>query len=263
MSRKHRRRLVETTVVQVSPYLRAEKPLLWLCEKDAPSPRLLPIAVGEFEAAALQMGLGCEEPLRPISYDLLTTMLERLDVRLRRVVIHSVKDLVFLATVVIEDASRLREVDARPSDAVALALRSEAPVFVSDELLELAGLSTTGGRSSVEEAVSKFYDLEPQIVDESVADDPTASPAVGELAPLLGDPALLEHTPLAEEVQDVGEIPHPSAAAHRVPPLAKGSDSDTLVQLRSRLQQAVLCEEYEEAAALRDRIRRLVDESKP
>ena len=67
MSRKHRRRLVETTVVQVSPYLRAEKPLLWLCEKDAPSPRLLPIAVGEFEAAALQMGLGCEEPLRPIS----------------------------------------------------------------------------------------------------------------------------------------------------------------------------------------------------
>ena len=181
MSRKRRRRLVEMSVVQVSPYLRAEKPLLWLRQKDATPPTLLPIAVGEFEATALQMGLGHEEPLRPISYDLLATMLDRLDVRTRRVIIHSVKDLVFLATVTIEQGARLREVDARPSDAVALALRTGAPIFVSDELLEVAGLKTKEDGETVDEAMSRFYDLEPQIVD--VSSEPGRSPEAGVAVP--------------------------------------------------------------------------------
>ena len=177
------------SVVQVSPCLRAEKPLLWLHQKDATPTVLLPIAVGEFEAAALQMGLGHEEPLRPISYDLLATMLDHLDVRTRRVIIHSVKDLVFLATVTIERGARLREVDARPSDAIALALRTGAPIFVSRELLDIAGLSTGEGGETVDEAMSRFYDLEPQVLDPSP--DTVATTAT----PLSGD----EETVPAEE----------------------------------------------------------------
>ena len=70
-----RRRLLPMSVNRVSPFLRPGQPLVWLCEKDSESfPRLLPIVVGEFEAAAIQMPLGGDKSLRPISYDLLATM---------------------------------------------------------------------------------------------------------------------------------------------------------------------------------------------
>ena len=261
MSRKRRRRLVEMSVVQVSPYLRAEKPLLWLCQKDVTSPTLLPIAVGEFEAAALQMGLGHEEPLRPISYDLLSTMLDRLDVRTRRVVIHSVKDLVFLATVTIEQGTRLHEVDARPSDAVALALRTGAPIFVSDELLEVVGLKTRQDGETVEEAMSRFYDLEPQVIE---TDSDLAGSLEAEVAVRMGDapPPEEENAPTAEAAAGAE---HCLSAQNKVDVAAHGmaaaGGEPTLPQLRNRLQRAVICEEYEEAAELRDKIQRLVNET--
>ena len=245
------------SVVQVSPYLRAEKPLLWLCQKDVTAPTLLPIAVGEFEAAALQMGLGHEEPLRPISYDLLATMLDRLDVRTRRVIIHSVKDFVFLATVTIEQGARLREVDARPSDAVALALRTGAPIFVSDELLEVVGLKTREDGETVDEAMSRFYDLEPQVIE-------TASDLAGSL-----EAEVSVEAPPPKENAQVAEAASGSERAlsshNEVDVAAAGLSAEdgesTLPQLRNRLQRAILCEEYEEAAELRDEIQRLVNET--
>ena len=85
------RSLVEMSVIKVSPYLKVERPLLWLCEKAAPSPRLLPIAIGQFEAAAIQMQLDQDEPLRPIAYDLLTSIFNRLSVPVRCVVIHTAR----------------------------------------------------------------------------------------------------------------------------------------------------------------------------
>ena len=139
---RKRRALVEMEIVKVSPYLRAEKPLMWLCEKDADVPRLLPIAVGEFEAAAIQMQLSGERPLRPISYDLFAALLDELSMPVRRVVIHSVEGQVFHAAAIVERDSRLREIDCRPSDAVALALRTDASVFITDELLDAAGISS-------------------------------------------------------------------------------------------------------------------------
>ena len=77
---------IEMVVVKVSPYMREDRPLVWLGEKSADQPRLLPIAIGEFEAAAIQMQLEQDEPIRPISYDLLSSMLTRLEVEVRQVV---------------------------------------------------------------------------------------------------------------------------------------------------------------------------------
>lgn len=211
-SRK-RRALVEMTVVKVSPYLRAEKPLMWLCEKAVATPRLLPIAVGEFEAAAIQMQLGGERPLRPISYDLFASLLDELAVPVRRVVIHSVEGQVFHAVAVVEREGRLREIDCRPSDGVALALRTDAPVYITGELLELAGISSQPDGADLERTISRFYELEPQIVGEG--------PGI--------------------PVRSLG---------------SKG-DRDQLADLLHRLEQAVICEEYEEAALLRDEIERV------
>lgn len=216
---RKRRALVEMTIIKVSPYLRAEKPLMWLCEKDAVEPRLLPIAVGEFEAAAIQMQLSGERPLRPISYDLFAALLDELTMPVRRVVIHSVEGQVFHAAVVVEYEGRLREVDCRPSDAVALALRADAPVFISGELLDTAGISSAPDEADLERTISRFYELEPQILG-----DVTALPA------------------LVEEADPIGEPPAPR---------------DELAELQHRLEQAVICEEYEEAAMIRDEIERV------
>jgi len=205
------------TVLKVSPYLRAEKPLMWLCEKESPEPRLLPIAVGEFEAAAIQMQLGGERPLRPISHDLLASLLGELTIPVRRVVIHSVEGQVFRASAVIERQGRLREIDCRPSDGVALALRTEAPVYITRELLELASLSSAPDGADLERAMSRFHEVEPQIVPE----------------PAQADPAPEQDAPFPDR------------------------ERSQLADLQHRLEQAVICEDYEKAARLRDEIERV------
>jgi bifunctional DNase/RNase len=222
---RKRRALVEVTVVKVSPYLRAEKPLMWLCEKDAPQPRLLPIAVGEFEAAAIQMQLSGERPLRPISYDLFASLLDELTMPVRRVVIHSVEGQVFHAVAVVERDNRLREIDCRPSDAVALALRTDAPIFLTGELLDLAGISSAPDDADLERTISRFYELEPQILGDS------------DSTPLPLDPGELTEAELPSPIPD--------------------EPQDELTTLQNRLEQAIVCEEYEEAALLRDEIERV------
>lgn len=222
---RKRRALVEMTVVKVSPYLRAEKPLMWLCEKGVESPRLLPIAVGEFEAAAIQMQLSGERPLRPISYDLFASLLGELSLPVRRVVIHSVEGQVFHAVTVVERQGRLREIDSRPSDAVAVALRTDAPIFITGELLDLAGISSSPDGADLDRTISRFYELEPQILGDFASAD------VAQAAALHGMNSLPE-APMA--------IPH-----------------DPVADLEHQLERAVICEEYEEAAMLRDEIGRL------
>ena len=232
--------LIEMVVIKVSPYLREDRPLLWLGEKDAERPRLLPIAIGEFEAAAIQMPLEGEDPIRPISYDLLSSMLGRLDIQVRQVVVHAVRKSIHYARVVIEKDRRIKEIDSRPSDAVALALRTGAPINVSRELLDQVGLTPLDDELDVEHTLDRFYEFEPQI-----------SP---------GPEATLS-TPLTPEVTGREPEPPPSPAEADIgPPLER--EVDELRLLQSRLEQAVICEEYEEAARIRDEIESVVNKSK-
>ena len=229
------RSLVEMSVVKVSPYLKVERPLLWLCERRTPRPRLLPIAIGQFEAAAIQMQLAQDEPLRPISYDLLAAILNRLAVPVRRVVIHTARKQIYYARISIEKEGRLRELDSRPSDAIALALRTGAPVYVAKELLELVGYETEDGETQIEQAIARFGELEPQIITQKT---------------ILAKTAVQERGPL-------------ELSALRTEPAQPAPPADRLSQLQTRLEQAVICEEYEEAAKLRDEIGLLVNRSKP
>lgn len=229
--------LVEMVVVKVSPYLREDRPLVWLGEKCADQPRLLPIAIGEFEAAAIQMQLEQDEPIRPISYDLLTSMLERLQVEVRQVVIHTVRRSIYYAKVVVEKDHKIQDVDSRPSDAIALALRTGSSIFVSRELLDEVGLEPLDHEDDVENTLDRFYELEPQIAgDLSEKDDEIAD----------------EHSESAHE--DI-----PQSAEER----ESAEEMDELGILQARLEKAVLCEEYEEAARLRDEIESLVNRSDP
>ncbi len=225
-------------VVKVSPYMREDRPLVWLGEKSADQPRLLPIAIGEFEAAAIQMQLEQDEPIRPISYDLLSSMLTRLEVDVRQVVIHTVRRSVYYAKVIVEKDHKIQDVDSRPSDAIALALRTGSPIFVSRELLDEVGLEPLETDSDVDNAMDRFNQLEPQItgtfsdVDEVVAPETTIA-----------------------ETDELSAEPVQTDEPDRV--------MDELGALKAQLEKAVLCEEYEEAARLRDEIESFVNKNKP
>ncbi len=224
--------LVEMVVVKVSPYLREDRPLVWLGEKDVDQPRLLPIAIGEFEAAAIQMQLEEDEPIRPISYDLLSSMLDRIQVDVRQVVIHTVRRSIFYAKVVVEKGHKIQDIDSRPSDAIALALRTGSPIFVARELLDKVGLEPLETEVDIENTLDRFYELESQI---SEVNNPETEATQIDLAAGNGD-ALIPSEVTLQEVDELG-------------------------LLQAQLEKAVLCEEYEEAARLRDEIELLVNKS--
>ena len=228
--------LVEMTVVKVSPYLREDKPLVWLSEKEGGQPRLLPIAIGEFEAAAIQMQLKNDEPIRPICYDLLSSMFDCLTICVRQVIIHNVRRSIYYAKVVIEKDLKIKDIDARPSDAIALALRTSSPIYVARELLDKVGIEPLETELDIEHTLDRFYELEPQITEPLNPEAEAANISLSE-SQFAQTPDLCEADPPAEK------------------------EKCELTLLQHQLQQAVLCEEYEEAARLRDVIDSLEDKT--
>jgi uncharacterized protein len=100
--------------------------------RDLPGERVLPIWVGVFEANAIALQIENVQTPRPMTHDLLDSVIRRLDGRVARIVVCDLKDNTFYANVVIHVGDRDVNVDARPSDAIALALRAGAQIFVDD-----------------------------------------------------------------------------------------------------------------------------------
>jgi hypothetical protein len=100
--------------------------------------RKLPILIGPFEAQAIQLVLENTRPDRPMTHDLLRNVLDRLNVTLDRVVIDDFWNTIYYAKLYIKEGKEEHEIDARPSDAIAMAVRFDAPIFVADGILEAA-----------------------------------------------------------------------------------------------------------------------------
>ena len=130
---------MEVIAVQLEP--NSNHPLVWLKDKDQKI--FLPIAIGNFEAVAIYMALHDEPPPRPIAYDLLCDILDGFDVRVEQVLVTALKEETFFAEITLIRDGESICIDSRPSDALALALRAGAPVFVADQVIEEAGLSVT------------------------------------------------------------------------------------------------------------------------
>lgn len=103
--------------------------------------RLLPIWIGHPEATAILLAIEGVETPRPMTHDLLRGVVESLDAYLERVEITRVEEGTFYAALVLRGEERTRVVDARPSDSIALALRTGAPIFVSEEVLNAAAVA--------------------------------------------------------------------------------------------------------------------------
>jgi len=106
--------------------------------KDEDEKFFLPIWVGIFEANAIALQLENVATPRPMTHDLLKNMISELDGRVIRVVINDLRDATFFAQIRVLTGGKTLEVDARPSDAIALALRVEAPIYVEQTVLDQA-----------------------------------------------------------------------------------------------------------------------------
>jgi len=129
-------------------------------ERDA---RLLPVFIAPGEAQSILMRLKGIDPKRPLTHDLALSLLTDLGATIRRVVITTIEEEtdIFYATILYVVDGKIRDMDARPSDAVALALRCDAPIWVDGAVMDKAGVDAS----------------RVQVVEEQFAEDPSAQPA--------------------------------------------------------------------------------------
>lgn len=126
-----------------------EMPIIVLVDSD--SKRVLPIWVGFFEANAIALKIEGVPTPRPMTHDLIKNIFDSLEVGLKRVEINKLESNTYYANLFIESDDGEFVIDSRPSDAIALALRTDSPVFVEEEVLEAAsGFEITNDPSQKE-----------------------------------------------------------------------------------------------------------------
>ncbi|MGH7776092.1 MAG: bifunctional nuclease family protein [Candidatus Dormibacterales bacterium] len=131
--------LVEVSVDSIRVHVPSSQHVVILKEKEAD--RYLPIWIGVFEANAIALRITGLTPERPITHDLVATTFGELKIKVSRIVITSLSNEVFYARLFLNQEGRDLDVDARPSDAIALAVRLECPIFVSADVFERAGVT--------------------------------------------------------------------------------------------------------------------------
>jgi uncharacterized protein len=112
--------------------------------KDVGSETVMPIWVGIFEANAIFNEIEKVASTRPMTHDLTRNLIRNLNAELERVVITEIRDDTFFATLWLRQGTEPLTIDARPSDAIALALRADCPIFVTEDVMQAAKLNTTG-----------------------------------------------------------------------------------------------------------------------
>jgi bifunctional DNase/RNase len=126
--------------------------------KDANSDTVLPIWVGIYEANAIALEIEKVSTPRPMTHDLIKNVLTGLDAHVHKVVVTELKEDTFFAVIWMEREGRVISVDSRPSDALALALRVDCPIFVEDEVLKTSKKSTSASDPATSEELRKWLE---------------------------------------------------------------------------------------------------------
>lgn len=129
--------------------------------RELEGPRYLAIWIGPFEAEAITIGLKGTDIDRPLTHDLLRGAIEQLDAHIERVVINDLQEDTFFARIVIArggDGEDDVEIDARPSDAIALAVRADVAIFVAESVMDTAGQTPSEEESEVAVVTSSSED---------------------------------------------------------------------------------------------------------
>jgi hypothetical protein len=138
----------------VSFDLVGKQPIVLL--KTAEGNKFLPIWIGHPEAAAILMKLQGAATPRPMTHDLVTDLLGQLDAQVVRITVTELRESTFYAQITVAQDGTEIEVDSRPSDAIALAIRADAPIFVADRVIEESAIEFEGEEVNEEEIVTEF-----------------------------------------------------------------------------------------------------------
>ena len=147
----------EMVIYGVSFDLVGKQPIVLL--KTAEGNKFLPIWIGHPEAAAILMKLQSASTPRPMTHDLVTDMLDQLGAQVTRITVTELRENTFYAQITVQQDGSEVDIDSRPSDAIALAIRSDAPIFAADEVIEESAIEFEGdeiNQEDLEKEVSKF-----------------------------------------------------------------------------------------------------------
>jgi bifunctional DNase/RNase len=135
-------KLIQLTIKGIS-YSETQTGAYALILKEQEGDRRLPIIIGGFEAQSVAIALGKElKPKRPLTHDLFKNFAERFNIHVKQVIVHKLVDGVFYSSLICERDEIEEIIDARTSDAISMALRFNAPIFVYDSILKQAGFSS-------------------------------------------------------------------------------------------------------------------------
>lgn len=128
--------MIEVTIDSIRVSLMSHHRIVVLKEQEGE--RLLPIWIGPFEADAITIQLQGMDAARPLTHDLLKSVIETLGAEVMHIVVTGLENTTFYAQIVLDVDGDTMEIDSRPSDAIALAVRVNAPIYVADEVMEQA-----------------------------------------------------------------------------------------------------------------------------
>jgi len=152
--------MIEVVVDSVRASLMTNHRMVILREMD--QDRYLPIWIGTFEAEAITIELLGRAAPRPLTHDLLKSVVTAMGGHVSHVLVNDLREDTFFARVVVDQNGRKIEVDSRPSDAIALAVRVKAPIFVADQVMDTAGIEP-------EEGISELSDEQTAVSDEDLS----------------------------------------------------------------------------------------------
>lgn len=146
--------LIEMKVSGLGLDKNSDSPVVLL--KEADGERVLPIWIGHAEASAIAIALEGIKVERPLTHDLIRAVIEGLKAKVSRILINELKNNTFYAKIYLERGKSIINVDARPSDSIALALRVQVPIFVSQNVLSSSGTSMEIDDETRAKALKKF-----------------------------------------------------------------------------------------------------------
>jgi len=167
--------MIEMKIKHIAIEQESKSPVVFLTDLD--ETRYLPIWIGPFEAQSIAMVMEGGKTPRPMTHDLMKQLIEQLNAKVRRIIVSDLQDQTFFARIVLDQEGREVEVDARPSDSIALALRFRAPIYVTENVVRQASYPDGEKMDKEKKQFKQFMEgIRPEMFTAAAVESPPTEP---------------------------------------------------------------------------------------